>query len=213
MDFLKFVRDPSYTKWNPQAVRLDSHDGGFLPDWFQGHPRRGAENAILCSVPYQAAEDFCRWLGGELPEYRTLEQFFEQSGDPRQGRCHPIVNTLWDYMQFLKVPYLQLWCRDDRTKGSKDRAMYRFGLYPKGEPAIDELQRWLRKVQRPMNYCFRSYLFIPVVPDEYTTGIARKGGGSRLFDTTPAGEVSFEARSTQAPGSMMDPGPTGKGTE
>lgn len=166
-DFLKFTHDPRYTRWNPQAVRLEAHDGGYLPEWFQGRPRRDREHAPLTSVPYDAAEEFSRWAGGELPELSTLIAFFEAARPE-----HPVIEMLRELQAQENLPFLQLWCRDDRLNGARAAVMYRFGLQSV-DPTVHELHRLLRRVERPPNYCFRSYLFLPIVPEEYTSAIQR----------------------------------------
>lgn len=158
-DFLRFVRDPRQSRWSPQQVPIHAHDGGYLKSWFQGQPRKGEEEAMLASVPYQAALDFCRWCGGELPDANTVEKLL--TADPESS----IAAALRQRQEQLSLPYLLVWCRVEGLDSERDGTLFRFGFGTK-LPVERAFQPFLLRVRRPRNYCFPFYTFFPVIPAE-----------------------------------------------
>lgn len=158
-DFLHFVHDPRHSRWSPQQIPLREHDGGYLKTWFHGTPLNGQEDEMLTAVPYQAAEEFCRWIGGELPDFQTLDRLLNLPEPPSIARAMRAVTRV------NRLPFLQLWFRDEQWASKWERSLYRFGLQVQS-PAEADLVRFLRRVRRPRHYCFPTYAFIPVVPAE-----------------------------------------------
>lgn len=195
-NYYRFVTDQLNTRWSPQAIPLEAHDGGYLPDWFLGQPKFNEGHLPLNSVPYEAAEAFCRWIGGELPEYSVLVRYFKRAEAAPDE--HPWLRNMIDWMKRTELPFLQLWCRDDRSHNSADmRVMYRW-LMPTGKPGTDQLRERLDRVYRPRTYCFRYYTFMPVIPDEYTIqaiqSARRQSGG--VNGESADGDDTTQARST-----------------
>lgn len=153
LHFYLFICQSNNQHWRPLQIDPMSHDGGYLDSWFNGRPTKEMERRIVSNITMEAARQFCKWVGAELPSARELSDYFRISGQAG------LADTFRSAVERQGLPFWQFWCDDAASSSGRD------GMKPTLRfPDNSALTPLMEHSNRPGHFCFPFYTFLPVIP-------------------------------------------------
>ena len=187
-DFYRFLSTPDHRHWSPSSVSLGDHDGGYLQHWFMAKPSERTYDEPVTSVPYPAAREFAKWMGGDLPSSSELNALF-LSETPS-----PLLAAYRAFMEDNRLDALQFWCRDRDNSDEEMACMWR--LLPDTSP----LRSSLSHVCRPPYYCFPHYVVLVLLSGKVADLPTTYGGQASIDGGPPSQLYGASGRSWRSEG-------------